>query len=244
MSSSKPKRRRFLVDPELQIGLSAEMVGWIYVYFLVIAVVANAGHLVTLASADPDAAAYLAALDEIRAFARHVVLPMGVTFVAMAVHGVFLTHRIAGPIVRLQRAVRDLGSRRLPGPVVLRRKDHFKGLAEELNVAVGVLREDAARRRKMSDEVVRAATRLVAAVESAGDAPGGARTNLLASAHAVLDSAETLARQLAVSDGQQPAPDGVSPVPLAEADLPAVVSEPIDALEPEACAGTVAPARA
>ena len=90
------KRRKVLVDPELQIGLSTEMVGWIYVYFMAFAVLANLPHIVALIGASPEEAAYLSAMDHIRSFASSVVLPMGITFVAMAVHGVYMTHRIAG----------------------------------------------------------------------------------------------------------------------------------------------------
>lgn len=230
MSEPRPKRRRFLVDPELQIGLSTEMVGWIYVYFLVFAVVANLGNVLTVLTAGAEEAAYLAAMDEIRGFARYVVLPMGVTFVAMAVHGVFLTHRIAGPIVRLKRTMREIASRRLPSPITLRRKDHFKDLADEVNAAVGVLREDTTRRRRMSEEVLQATHRLVRALEN----PAGDRREALALAHSVLDAAEGLSRHLAVTtESTQQDPDAPGHVPLPEAEIPAVVSEQIDELDPE-----------
>lgn len=245
MAEQKFKRRKFLVDPDLQIGLSAEMVGWVFAYFALFSIAAQLPDVVTLLSSDADSAAHLAAADELRAFARIVVLPMGVTFVAMAVHGVFLTHRIAGPMVRFKRTVRELAARRLPGPIALRGKDHFKDLADEMNVAVSVLREDAVRRKRMSSATVTAIRRLIESIESRS----ADRRETLALAHAALDDAETLAHHLDSMRGTDDADS--QPVPLPEADLPAVVSAEIDELEadsatadPAAVAATAASSRA
>lgn len=230
MAEPKFKRSKILVDPEFQIGLSMEMVGWIYVYFLAFSLVANLPNLVALASAAPTDAEYVAALEHLRGFAQYVVLPMGVTFVAMAVHGVYLTHRIAGPIIRLKRTMREIAARRLPGPVTLRKKDHFKDLADEMNAAIAVLREDDVRRKRMADEAVDSARQLVHALENR---PSDLRESL-ALACAALDAAEALRSHLTMTHASG---DGARPVPLHDADLPAVVSEDvdeaIDELDPE-----------
>lgn len=228
MPNPKFKRRKFLVDPDLQVGLSAEMVGWVLAYFAICSAASQAPAILTLFSADPSSAAHLAAADEIRAFARIVVLPMGVTFVAMAVHGVFLTHRIAGPVVRFKRVLREVAARRLPAPITLRGKDHFKDVADEMNAAVAVLREDTARRKKMSDASVTALRRLVELIEN----PATSRREMLNLAHTALDDAEALAHHMDLQRGTDDADS--QPVALPEADLPAVVSAEIDELDPEA----------
>lgn len=225
MPKPSPLRRKFLVDPELQIGLSIEMVGWIYVYFLLFSAVANTPNLMALATSKPETAAYLAAVDELRGFARNVVLPMGITFVAMSIHGVYVTHRVAGPVVRMKRAMREIAARRIPGPFSLRKKDHFKDLADEMNAAVAVLREDSTRRQRMSRETTEKLTELVRLLENRPDDLRPA----IALAHSVLDGAESLTRHLdATTDATR------SAVPLPEADLPAVVDEEIDELDPQA----------
>ena len=231
MSKPPIHRRKFLVDPDLQVGLSTEMVGWILVYFLVFSTVANLPNFVALARSPADDVEYLAAMEQLRGFAAYVVLPMAVTFVAMSIHGVFLTHRIAGPVVRLKRAMRELSSRRLPAPISLRAKDHFKDLADEVNAAVAVLREDSGRRRRMADDSV---AKLRAVVRLLENQPADLRP-ALAAAHEALDAAEGLSSHLAVTtDASAPADaDDAHPVPLADADLPAVVSEDLDALDPE-----------
>ena len=221
------KRRKVLVDPELQIGLSTEMVGWIYVYFMAFAVLANLPHIVALIGASPEEAAYLSAMDHIRSFASSVVLPMGITFVAMAVHGVYMTHRIAGPMVRFKRSMREIAARRLPRAIGLRPKDHFKDLADEMNAAMAVLREDGVRRKRMADDALATVQKLVTALERQ---PGNTRDTVNL-AHAAMDEIETLARHLTTTaDGDAPA---ARPVPLAEADLPAVVSVDMDDIDAE-----------
>jgi ABC-type transporter Mla subunit MlaD len=150
---------------------------------------------------------------------------MGITFVAMTVHGVYTTHRIAGPVVRLKRTMRDLAARRIPDAVHLRPKDHFKDLADDLNAALAVLREDAARRRKMADDATDKLRTLVRALENR---PSDLR-EATALAHAALDGVEGLASHLAAPGD---AAGDARPVPLPEADLPDVIREPLDRIEP------------
>jgi len=214
MAEGQYKRTKILVDPELQIGVSTYIVGWIYVYFLVFAILANLPAVVSMATAEAGDDAFLNAMDQVRAFARFVVLPMGLTFVAMAVHGVWITHRVAGPIVRLKRTMRDLAARTIPPAIVLRKKDFFQDLATEINLALAALREDCVRRRRLSASQVEAAKKLVAALEKGSADPRAA----LALASAVLDGAEALDRHLAATNaGGQDA----APVPLPEAEMPA-----------------------
>ncbi|MCE9636856.1 MAG: methyl-accepting chemotaxis protein [Planctomycetes bacterium] len=222
MTEPKFKRSKILVDPEFQIGLSLEMVGWTYVYFLAFALVANLSSLIALVSAAPTDSTYLAALDQLRGFARYVVLPMGITFVAIAVHGVYLTHRIAGPIIRLKRTMREIAARRLPAPITLRPKDHFQDLADEMNAAVAVLREDDVRRKRMADEAVATARQLVHALENR---PSDLRESLTL-ACASLDAIESLRCHLTMTNFASA--DGARAIPLPETDLPAVVEQDMD----------------
>lgn len=222
MPDPKFKRKKVLVDPQFQIGISIEMVGWTYVYFLAFAIAGNMPALIALASASTSDSAHLAALDQLRGFARYIVLPMGVTFVAIAVHGVYLTHRIAGPLVRLKRTMREIAARRLPAPITLRPKDHFQDLADEMNAAIAVMREDDVRRRRMADEAVATARQLVSALENR---PSDLRESLTL-ACASLDAIESLRCHVAMTnvDGA----DGSRAVPLPESDLPAVVAQDMD----------------
>ena len=209
MADPKFRRKKILVDPELQIGMSTEMVGWIYVYFLLFSLVANLPSVISVVQSDPETTTYIAALDQLRGFARHVVLPMAITFVAMAIHGVYVTHRIAGPMVRFKRSMREIGARRMPEPFTLRKKDQFKDLAEEMNAAIAVLREDAVRRKRASEDALAQLRSLVQTLESAPEDLGPA----LQSAYALLDGVESLDRQLEVTEANAPATLQAQPEP-------------------------------
>lgn len=206
-----PLRRKLLVDPELQIGISVQIVGWIYIYFLAFSLLANSPSLWAVLSSETRDAAYVVAMDQLRAFARYVILPLGLTFVAMAVHGIWITHRLAGPVVRFKQVLREIAAHRLPAPVALREKDHLKDVADEMNVAIGSLREDAVRRRRLAAEHLVAVEDLVRSLETAPDDLALA----LSRAYAVLDGAERLERQFDPSS----TPVSSSPVPLADAEL-------------------------
>ena len=54
-------------------------------------------------------------------------------FCVLGVTVIFLEHRMYGPIVAMQNFVRELAAGKKPKPLVLRKNDEFKELAEELN---------------------------------------------------------------------------------------------------------------
>jgi len=207
------KRRKVLLDPGLQLGLTVRLVALLYVYFLGCAVACNVPAILRIALGDGSAAAQTAAADELRAFASSTVLPLALTFVALAIHGVFLTHRVAGPVYRMKRFLAEIAARRLPPPIRLRKKDALKDLADDLNAAVAVLREDAARRRVLVDSVLQASHRLARSLE----APDADPREALAQAHAVLDTVEVLSAHVDGSVSSAPAPA----VPLLDPEQPA-----------------------
>jgi methyl-accepting chemotaxis protein len=53
----------------------------------------------------------------------------------------FVTHRIAGPIFRIKRGIRDLADGRLNETIHLRKKDEFQDIAEELNALAARFRD-------------------------------------------------------------------------------------------------------
>jgi methyl-accepting chemotaxis protein len=65
--------------------------------------------------------------------------------VLAGVIGIFLTHRVAGPLVRLERLADDLAAGRIPAAVRVRKGDELHELAAKLNAAIqhldGAVRE-------------------------------------------------------------------------------------------------------
>ncbi len=53
----------------------------------------------------------------------------------------FISHRVAGPLFRLGRTMREMGEGKIPDRVKLRRKDEFKELAESVNMAIHRMEE-------------------------------------------------------------------------------------------------------
>jgi hypothetical protein len=196
MAGAHHRRRQILVDRQVQLGLSVHFVGWLYFYVVAFAVLANAESIWALFT-QPDAeAAHIDAVQHLQWFTRLTVLPLTLTFACVAVHGVLITHRVAGPIYRIKSVIRDLVQRRLPSePVTLRKGDCFRDVAEELTKLVDSTRDDHARRRRMNGETVVALRELVAALES-GPRPAA---ETLAMANQALDRAEFLDRHLAAA---------------------------------------------
>ena len=67
----------------------------------------------------------------------------------------FASHRIAGPLFRLERTIREMGEGKMPSRVNLRRKDEFKQLAEVVNSAIRRLEEKAEKDREVISRVYR-----------------------------------------------------------------------------------------
>ena len=57
----------------------------------------------------------------------------GVTFVNLLFWGMYLSHRVAGPIYRLTRYVEDIADGKIKGELSFRKKDYFPELADAIN---------------------------------------------------------------------------------------------------------------
>ena len=70
------------------------------------------------------------------------VLIIFLAVIATGFFGVFFLHRVAGPVYRFRKVLRQIGSGEVPETdVQLRRRDFFKETADELNRVIHLLRE-------------------------------------------------------------------------------------------------------
>jgi hypothetical protein len=188
------QRRKVLVDVDLQVGMSVNMLGWLYFYVVMFAVVVNAKGLWAIFSgseADPE---YFDAVQRLEWFTRFTVVPLVCMFVCVAIHGVVFAHRVAGPVQRFKSTLRDVAARRYPAkPVTLRPSDFLKDVAVEMSTVIASLRDDAERTRRMNQETVGAARELLVAI----DEGRLGKPELLALAQAARDGAERCDRHLA-----------------------------------------------
>lgn len=186
------KRRQVVVDARLQVGMVSRMIGWLYLYFLGFALLANAPAVHTLLTEAATAPAHVAAVERLSWFAKFVLAPMGLTFCAMVVHGVFLTHRLAGPVYRLKQVARRLARRDFAQDVRLRDGDHLQDVAADLAAAIRALGEDTRRMRRMNRETREA-------LEWALERAPKERRALIARIHSALDAADRLDVHLAAA---------------------------------------------
>lgn len=243
MAAQRPRRRQKLVDPDLQLGLALHLVGWIYFYVVLFALLANVPAILDLVINDSTDVAYVAAVMRLRAFARFVVVPLALTFVCMAVHSVFFTHRFAGPLYRIRVTLRDMAARRPPEHVKLREKDYLTDVADELNAVLATQREDRARIQRFTNETVAAAQALL---ETLGAEKLDA-ASMKSHAHSVLDAAERMNRHVASLGAPEGEGEEHDVVPMPEAEIAAhdQDAEDGDAPDaPEAEAGDEKPATA
>ena len=66
---------------------------------------------------------------------------IGGFIIIVGVLTLFVTHRIAGPIFRLKKGIRDIADGRLNEKIILRKKDEFHDVAEELNALAARFRD-------------------------------------------------------------------------------------------------------
>jgi methyl-accepting chemotaxis protein len=170
MGQQRHRRSQKIVDARFQLRLGLHLIGWLYVYVVVVAVAVNLPALKALILADATEAEYVEAILAVRNFSRFVLLPLVLTFVAMAGHAVVLTHRIAGPMYRVKVVLRDMAQRRFPERVTFRAKDFLQDVAEEMTTTTQALREDQQRMLRMNGETKSALERLLEVANAGGSA--------------------------------------------------------------------------
>jgi len=217
MVGERYARKRMVVDADLQARLAVNMVGWLYFYVVMFAVVVNAKGLWAILSgseADPE---YFDAVQRLEWFTRFTVVPLVCMFVCVAIHGVVFAHRVAGPVQRIKAVLRDVAARRYPTkPVTLRPSDYLKDVAVEMSTVIASIRDDAESTRRINQETVGAARELLFAI----DEGRLGKPELLALAVAARDGAERCERHLANATSAAVDPQQA----VAAADTPAATA--------------------
>jgi hypothetical protein len=200
------KRRRFLVDPKLQLGLVWHSLGLV----LLTQAVVLLGILVPLVQElQHDANNPMLGVDEAVVLLHvhdsiwWIVLLSIVLPVISALH---VSHRIAGPMVRFRRDLRQLAAGSLPAPLHPRARDQ---LQTEIALWNEVLATLSARHQRLTD-IAQVAARAVTSINAAS--PGDVEALLLAT-----DSLTEISREL---QSLLPAP-AVSTAPAAASGLAA-----------------------
>ena len=139
---SRQRRRHYWVDwrsqlPTLLLGVGTMVV--IVVLFNLTFLDLTKSRRESIIQTVPEMGALLEAQD--RTFHRLLSTASALLIVCMSVGLVVLTQRSAGPIHRLESHLRQVAEGNLAHSVTLRRRDHFRSLAEECNRTIRALQE-------------------------------------------------------------------------------------------------------
>ncbi|MCX8081872.1 MAG: methyl-accepting chemotaxis protein [bacterium] len=133
----KIRRRKYLINKPLQFIYSG-----IIIYLLLIGIIiAGVGtYYLTFNTIlnELDAQGGMANAYELVKSINFLILSrVGLMLVVILlfafVFGIFYLHRIAGPIFRIERTIREIAEGKKVEPIRLRKKDFFKSLADALN---------------------------------------------------------------------------------------------------------------
>lgn len=156
-------RRRFLVDPPLQwsLVLHAQLLA---VFLMVCVVGGLLWPLVNGVRGDSDSVSGVDAATTLLHLHANLWWIALVTLVLPALASIRLSHRIAGPLVRVRRALRQLAAGSLPAPFRTRRTDYLRPEVAMLDEALtrlatdlGVLRSQQRTLRAALDAIARGA---------------------------------------------------------------------------------------
>jgi sensor histidine kinase YesM len=136
------RRRILLINPPFQLRFSFYVISWIcalsFIYPTLIYELYDSFY--RYLAKDPNGP-MLSILKENREDMIFWLVMMQVFFLSLTFFiSVFLSHRIAGPIYKLSKALNDLRNGKL-NKIYFRKFDHFKELAEEYNYAVESVRD-------------------------------------------------------------------------------------------------------
>jgi len=125
-------RRRYLIDKRLQTKFILLTMFVLLLYTLLFALILFVPYMLKLSSAVP--------LEEQTRAARAILTlhttvwpALGIVIVVMGLLSVFISHKVAGPVYRLEKILAQVRDGDLDVSVRLRKKDELQGLAESLD---------------------------------------------------------------------------------------------------------------
>ena len=146
------KRRQFWILPEFQTRLIRQWTLLVFVttlatQFITLGFVLyqdhHAGGRYFYVNAQTEEMPLI--VDPVGVSVHHIILPavlpaLVMGLIASILVGIYYSHRLAGPIYRIRRTLHDVQEGRDVDPIVLRRNDEFKELADDINRVLAVRR--------------------------------------------------------------------------------------------------------
>ncbi len=147
-------RKKRFVSKSIQAGLTGSFITVAVVCALLQVVLVNRS-LGQLAGELGEPQVFLEALPSL--LMSNLGITLAVLVPAMWFFGVLVTHRIAGPVYRLERYLEGIARGEYEGPCKVRKGDELQELCDKLNRAVDRLRADGCLAESDEEEAERAA---------------------------------------------------------------------------------------
>jgi hypothetical protein len=183
-------RRSFIVDWRLQFAMAWRAIALVVITLMVV----SAGLIIPLLGNLHPSANNGSLLDAatVMLYLNDRFWWLAFTCIGLAAVGaIFVSHRIAGPLVRFRRNLRWLGEGKLPAPLRTRDRDFLQSEVATLNQTVAMIGQQVANMRAAHADLASTLTASAAALRN-GDASTAAQQ--VQSAFAAVDG---LGRQLA-----------------------------------------------
>lgn len=137
MPETTYKRTQFLVNRKFQLKFAFYVCSWIFALSMVYPIIIYNLFEYFLTAIGPDASKISISLEKVKALENQVLvllgvlqlLFLGITFIL----SIFLSHRIAGPLFKLRRAIEETGKGNFDQRISFRKTDHFMELQDAFN---------------------------------------------------------------------------------------------------------------
>ncbi|MGE4233453.1 MAG: HAMP domain-containing protein [Bacteriovoracia bacterium] len=133
------KRAKFLINKKFQLKFAFFVCSWIFALSMIYPIlIYNLFEYFVHAIQDPSTAhAYNLTADKIKELEKQVLFLLGIlqlVFLSITfVLSIFISHRIAGPVYRIRKALEEVGRGNFDQRVTLRKTDHFHELQDTFN---------------------------------------------------------------------------------------------------------------
>ena len=142
------RRRQMIIDKKFQVGVSFRIVVFLASYMLFFCLVSVFMPFISGTIAGGTEDAMIDSVRRIIDFTDWLLIPLVLTFVCLTLHGILLTHRVAGPAYRLERTLKSMRQGDLSIDIRLRKRDYLASVADAYNEMIVPLRQDVARLRQ------------------------------------------------------------------------------------------------
>lgn len=134
------RRRTFVVNRKLQFSILLTSLSYVLLLVVVVSTVLFAPLVLQLSQPDTNPTETSDAALRILYLHENYWLPVLLTLLAIALHSVATSHRIAGPLYRFRRVCEAMATGVVPRPVTLRKGDHLRADMDAVNAMLDTWR--------------------------------------------------------------------------------------------------------